>query len=61
MPRVQFCGVIEGSVPIRDGETEAEALQRAESVINNVLLVNCKRLSRVREHLGPVVGLEVLE
>lgn len=58
--RVSFCGVIEGSVVVRAGETEAQALERAQQTINDVLMRNCRLLSRVEDDAkyGPVVGLE---
>lgn len=42
--RVQFCGVIEGSVTVRPGETEMEAIARAQAQILAQLDKNAKRL-----------------
>lgn len=59
MIRAAFCGVIEGSVNVRPGETYTEALIRAEHAINAVLATHCKRLRRENDAPnGPVVGLE---
>lgn len=60
MTRTPFCGVIEGSVVVRPGETEDEARFRAELTINQVLGKHCKRLGRPQDPdtAGPVVGLE---
>lgn len=58
--RIAFCGVIEGSIVRRPGESETDAIARAERTINDVLLRQCRRLSRVGDETnsGPVVGLE---
>ena len=59
--RIPFCGVIEGEVTLRDGETETEALLRAEDTINATLNAHCKRFGRVAlegRGSGPIVGLE---
>lgn len=59
--RVKFCGVIEGSVALRNGESEAAALQRAEDAICNLLARSAKNYRREPEDgggEGPIVGLE---
>ena len=60
MTRVSFNGVVEGSVLVRTGETEAQAISRAEQTINDVLMRSCRLLSRADDdaRYGPVVGLE---
>jgi hypothetical protein len=55
--RAQFCGVIQGSVPVRPGETEEQAVQRAESELLALLGARAKRLSD--DGSGPNVGLEL--
>lgn len=55
--RVQFCGVIEGSVTLRPGETHDEAILRAERAILDVLDRYARRYGRERGE-GPVIGLE---
>jgi len=55
--RVQFCGVIQGSVVIRSGETEDQALGRAESELLALLGARAKRLSD--DGSGPNIALEV--
>lgn len=56
MKRVQFCGVIQGSVVQRPGETEKEAIMRADTTLNILMLNHAKRLSDYGE--GPVISLE---
>lgn len=55
--RVQFCGVIQGSVVVRSGETDAQAVQRAETELLAVLGARAKRLSDAGD--GPNIGLEI--
>lgn len=57
---VRFCGAIQGRVVIRPGETEEQALARAEDTINNLLAKGAARLGEDGKS-GPVVGLEVNE
>lgn len=54
--RVQFCGVIQGSVTVRHGETAEQAIERAETEISVLLGSRAKRLSD--DGTGPSVGLE---
>jgi hypothetical protein len=61
MKRIAFCGVIEGSVALRPGETWEAAIARAEATINDVLAKQAVRLARIGDAGGPVVGLEVAE
>ena len=49
--RVAFCGAIAGHVTLRPGETEEQAIERAQEAILAALDRNCKRL-------GVNVGLE---
>lgn len=56
--RVNFCGVIEGSVVVRPGETALDAIARAETKLNDLLTARAKRFGRVIDDFGPVVGLE---
>lgn len=61
MARITFCGVIEGEVSVRPGETADAAIRRAEAAINAVLTAHCKRFGRVAfegRGAGPLVGLE---
>jgi hypothetical protein len=55
--RVQFCGVIQGSVILRKGETEAQALVRAEDELLLLLEARAKRFSD--DGSGPIVSLEI--
>lgn len=62
--RVRFCGVIEGSVAVRPGESHEDALARAEAAINEVLDRSARLYKRTAEDGGgtaPVVGLELYE
>ena len=54
--RVWFCGVIQGSVAIRPGETQDQAIQRAEEALLALLGSRAKRFSD--DGSGPVIGLE---
>lgn len=56
MKRVQFCGVIQGSVVIRPGETAAQAIERADQQLNAIMLTHAKRLGM--DSGGPVISLE---
>ena len=58
LTRVYFCGVIEGSVTLRPGELEADAIGRAEKAIQAVLDRGAKRYARQGDQGGPVIGLE---
>jgi hypothetical protein len=55
--RVQFCGVIQGSVTLRAGETEAQAIERAEGDLLTLLGSRAKRLSD--DGTGPNIALEI--
>lgn len=55
--RVQFCGAIQGSVTLRPGETEEQAIERAEGDLCVLLASRAKRLSD--DSTGPNVSLEV--
>jgi hypothetical protein len=55
--RVQFCGVIQGSVVVRQGETDEQALERAQDDLLDLLGARAKRLSD--DGTGPIVSLEV--
>jgi hypothetical protein len=59
MTRVQFCGSISGSVARRVGESDEDAVKRAEIQILMVLSSHAKRLSD--DGSGPNVGLEIDE
>lgn len=58
MKRVPFNGVIEGSVIKRCGESDAEAIARAERIINNAMGRDLYNYSREGDSGGPIVGLE---
>jgi len=58
--RIQFCGVIEGSVVVRAGETPEEALKRAERQILDALSRTCRTLGNFAGY-GPNVGLELYQ
>lgn len=55
--KLRFCGAIEGVVTRRPGESDSEAVTRAERVIQAALDRSCKRLGYV-ENSGPLVGLD---
>jgi hypothetical protein len=55
--RVQFCGVIQGSVTLRSGETEVQAIERAECDLLALLESRAKRLSD--DGMGPNIDLEI--
>lgn len=57
--RVQFCGVIQGSVTLRPGETEDQAIERAQDDLLALLGSRAKRLSD--DGLGPNISLELNE
>lgn len=54
MRHVQFRGVIEGRVPLRPGETKAEAIERAEGALVALTDQKARRL-RVRVALREFV------
>lgn len=54
--RVQFCGVIQGSVTLRPGETKSDAIERAQDDLLALLSRGAKRLSD--DGLGPNIELE---
>lgn len=54
--RVWFCGVIQGSVTIRRGETQDQAIERAEAELSTLLGSRAKRFSD--DGSGPNIGLE---
>lgn len=56
MKRVQFCGIIQGSVSRRWDETEAEAIERADQRLNELMARYAKRLGN--NSGGPVISLE---
>lgn len=61
--RFKFGGVIQGSVTIKDGETEHEAMYRAERTIQDALDTHCHRFFDVNDEgdrisLSPTIGLE---
>lgn len=57
--RIPFCGSIVGSVVRRQGETNADAIARAEATINDILTRHALRLSTIENPgVGPGVGLE---
>lgn len=60
MTRVQFCGVIEGSVVVRKGETPDEAIRRAEKQILDAFSRYVRSLGN-EPGFGPNVGLELYE
>lgn len=55
--RVWFCGVIQGSVAIRPGETSVEAIARAEEALLELMGRRAKRFSD--DGTGPNLSLEV--
>jgi len=55
--KVQFCGVIQGSVTLRCGETEEQAIERAQEDILALMEKRAKRLSD--DGMGPNVSLEI--
>lgn len=55
--RVDFCGVIEGSVTLRDGETPEEAIDRAEAAIQRILDKSARSF-RGPFTDSPTIGLE---
>lgn len=55
--RIRFCGCIGGSVIVREGETEQQALARAESTILALFEHRAKSLSD--DGNGPNVCLEL--
>lgn len=57
--RVQFCGVIQGSVTLRRGETEDQAIQRATDDLLVLMGNRAKRLSD--DGNGPNLSLEINE
>lgn len=57
MKRVRFCGALGGSVTIRQGETEEEAVRRAEQRLLKLLAEFTKNLSD--DGQGVNVGLEI--
>ena len=60
--RVRFTGVIEGGVIVRPGESEDDAILRAQEAIQSVLDRYAKSYYRPGESAvyAPVVGLEPL-
>lgn len=42
--RVEFCGVLNGSVILLPGETAEEAVDRAQKIMQRVLDTKCARL-----------------
>lgn len=56
--KVAFCGSLNGCVTLRPGETEEDAIQRAQDAILALLDRGAKRLGLGDGH-GPNVGLEV--
>lgn len=61
MARVRFCGVICGSVTVRPGETEQDAVNRAQVQLLELMTRSAKSLSYADdpEKQGPNVGLEL--
>lgn len=63
--RVAFCGALNGSVVVRKGETEEQAIARAELQINDLFMRHAKSLSLISAYdvpedpkYGPNCGLE---
>lgn len=56
MTRVKFCGCIVGSVPKRKGETDEQAISRAQDTLLALLERGAKTLGN--DGRGPNVGLE---
>lgn len=56
--RVKFCGSIGGSVAVRKGETEEQAIRRAEQHLLALLDRGAKSLGFEGSPHGPNVGLE---
>ena len=62
--RIAFCGVIEGEVTVRPGESKEAAILRASDALNDLLQRQAKRFGRVAVEgrgTGPVVGLEPVD
>lgn len=57
MRHVQFRGTIQGQVPLRPGETKAEAIQRAAEALHALTAAKARRL-RVRVTLEQFVPPE---
>lgn len=60
--RIPYCGVIQGSVALRRGETPDEAIARAQEALLQILLRTAKRYGTPNEEgvsLGPNIGLEL--
>jgi hypothetical protein len=56
--RVNFCGAIGGSVVVRPGETEEQAIARAQELLLALMDRGAKRLGYPGTDAGPNVGLE---
>lgn len=59
--RIMFCGVIEGEVTPRPGESKERAIARAKQAIQHALDRGAKRYGRYEidgRGAGPTVGLE---
>ena len=57
--RVTFCGSIGGSVVVRPGETEEQALERAQQTLLELMDRGALRLGFAGSGHGPNVGLEL--
>jgi len=55
--RLKFCGIIQGSIIMRKGETEAEALERAEDRL--MILLSNGAASLHEDGTGPNILLEI--
>lgn len=55
--RIKFCGVVEGSITIRKGETRQQALERAEEMLQGVLEKHARSLKSPNNPC-PVFGMD---
>lgn len=59
MKRVPFNGAIQGTVTRRAGETDEQAVRRAELALLDIMSRHAKRLGFAGDNQGPNIGLEV--
>jgi hypothetical protein len=61
MKRIEFCGSIIGSVTLRKGETEEDAVRRAEITLLDLFGRSARNLGIPGTSDGPNINLEVVE